>query len=76
VHIEIHLLSSRDYDRPYISTGVRASLGDRFLGLQEFNQSDAVEAHPDVLISRNFEFWLRFGRRRGRLTDPFVPDAH
>jgi hypothetical protein len=55
---------------------VRASLGDRFLGLQEFNQSDAVEAHPDVLISRNFEFWLRFGRRRGRLTDPFVPDAH
>jgi hypothetical protein len=31
-------------------------VGDRFLRLQELNHADAVKAHPDVLISRNFEF--------------------
>jgi hypothetical protein len=35
---------------------VRASVGDRSLGLQELNHAGAVVVHADVLISRNFEF--------------------
>ena len=45
-------------------------------GLEQLNHTDAVEGHPDVLISRDFEFYPRIGLRLGGRPDAFVSDAH
>ena len=45
-------------------------------GLEQLNHTDAVEGHPDVPISRDFEFQPRISLRRGSLPDAFVSDAH
>ena len=55
---------------------VRASVGDRPLGLRELSHAGAVVAHADVLISRTSSSRGILVCEGASLTDAFMPDAH